>query len=192
MENIHENKPTFLHSYTSVRSVFQNQLLDLKLSSLPQLAETILRCVWLGCREHGVGSGCLPPSPPRMESLVTSVQRPGQRQHLRCWWFSILPLGLHAPVSVLIQAALKVPHDCNKKLPELITPHGIRQTCEVWTANWLWKIHIKLLQFHLLYFTFYIFVFQNVNNGNLRCLPDDNAPGSDIGLPSQKLGISQT
>ena len=63
VENIHENKPTFLPSYASVRSVFQNQLLDLKSSSLPQLAETILSCVWLGCREHGVGSGCFTPFP---------------------------------------------------------------------------------------------------------------------------------
>ena len=58
MENAHENKSTFLHSYANVRSVFQDQLLDLKSSSFPQLADTILSCVWLGCREHGVGSGC--------------------------------------------------------------------------------------------------------------------------------------
>ena len=108
VESAHENKPTFLHSYAAVRSVFQDQLLDLKLSSLPQLADTILSCVWLGCREHGVGGGGVSPaSPPTMESLVTSVKGPGQRQPLRCCWFPILPLSLHNPVSALIQLPSK-------------------------------------------------------------------------------------
>ena len=46
-------------------------------------------------------------------------------------WSLILPLSLHAPVSVFIQAALKVPHHCSENLLDLITPCCIRQICPV-------------------------------------------------------------
>lgn len=58
-----------------------------------------------GSMELGVGVS--PASLPAMESLVTSVKGPGQRQPLRCCWFPILPLSLHATVSVLIQLPSK-------------------------------------------------------------------------------------